>query len=62
MAVTLALIVCTLLSLSFASTRAIGILGTGVLILLFPRITTATIVLGCGVAYLIYRHKKGIKP
>lgn len=62
MATTLALIVCTSLALSFASTRALGILGTGILILLFPVITIATIVLGCAVAYFIHCHKKGIKP
>jgi hypothetical protein len=57
----LALIVCTVLALSFASTRGIGILGMGILILLFPIITTA-IALILGAAFFVYHHKKGIKP
>ncbi len=61
MAVILALIVCTALALSLTSTRAIGILGTGILIILFPAVSTATIVIGGVVAYLIHRHTKGIK-
>ena len=58
MASVLALIVCTVLALSFASTRGIGILGTGILILLFPVVTTA-IVLVLGIAFFIYQRKKG---
>jgi hypothetical protein len=58
MAVALAILVCTVLALSFASTRGIGILGTGILILLYPVVTTMAIAV-TGLAYFIYRHKKG---
>lgn len=58
MSATLAILTCTVLALSFSSTRGIGILGTGILILLFPVVTTLAIVFA-GIAYLIYRHKKG---
>jgi hypothetical protein len=58
MAATLAILTCTVLALSFSSTRGIGILGTGILILLFPVVTTVAIVLA-GIAYFIYRHTKG---
>jgi len=51
----LALIVCTVLALSFASTRGIGILGMGILILLFPVITIA-IALILGIAFFAYHH------
>lgn len=54
----LALVVCTALALSFSSTRGIGILGTAVLILMFPVVTTLAIVLA-GIAYFIYRQRKG---
>jgi hypothetical protein len=59
MAAILALVVCTTLALFFSTTRGIGILGTGVLILLFPVVTIATVAFAC-VAYFI--HKKGTKP
>ena len=51
----LALIVCTVLALCFASTRGIGILGMGILILLFPIITIAIALLG-GIAFFMYHH------
>jgi hypothetical protein len=51
----LALIVCTVLALSFASTRGIGILGLGIMILLFPVITIA-IALILGVAYFVFHN------
>jgi len=54
----LALIVCTVLALSFASTRGIGILGMGILILLFPVITTAIALLG-GIAFFVYQRYIG---
>ena len=54
----LALIVCTVLALSFASTRGIGILGMGILILLFPVITIA-IALILGIAYFVYQRYIG---
>jgi hypothetical protein len=47
MATALAIFICTALALSFASTRAIGILGTAILILLFPVVTTVAIIFGC---------------
>lgn len=59
MATALAIFVTTALALSFASTRGIGILGTGILILLFPVVTTLALVLAGLVAYFIHRHKKG---
>ncbi len=59
MATTLALIVCTALALAFSSTRAIGILGTGILILLISPVVTIAIVTICGVAFLIYKRNKG---
>jgi hypothetical protein len=55
MAAVIALIVCTVLAMMFSSTRGIGILGTGILILLFPVITTAIVLLG-GVAFFVYRY------
>lgn len=58
MVATLAILTCTVLALSFTSTRGIGILGTGILILLFPVVTTLAIALSC-LAYFIYHHKKG---
>jgi hypothetical protein len=58
MATILALVVCTTLALSVASTRGIGMLGTGILILLFPVVTMLAIVLA-GIAYFIYRNQKG---
>lgn len=57
MAATLAILTCTVLALSFSSTRGIGILGTGVLILLFPVVTTVALVLAGLVAYLFHRYK-----
>lgn len=55
----LALIVCTVLALSFSSTRGIGILGMGILILLFPVITIA-IALLFAIAFFVYqRYLKG---
>jgi len=56
--ITLALVVCTALCLSFSTTRGLGILGTGVLILLFPVVTTAIVLMG-GVAFFIYQRHKG---
>ena len=47
--------VCTVLALCFASTRGIGILGLGILILLFPVITIAIALLG-GIAFILYHH------
>jgi hypothetical protein len=58
MATTLAILTCTALALSFSSTRGIGILGTGILILLFPAVTLLAIALSA-LAYFIYRHMKG---
>jgi hypothetical protein len=55
MAAVIALIVCTVLAMMFSSTRGIGILGTGILILLFPVITTAIVLMG-GVAFFVYRY------
>jgi len=54
----LALIVCTALALSFASTRGIGILGMGILILLFPVITIAIALLG-GIAFFVFQRYIG---
>jgi len=53
----LAIFTCTALALSFSSTRGIGILGTGILILLFPVPTILAIICGCIAAYLF---RKGI--
>jgi hypothetical protein len=53
----LAIFTCTALALSFASTRGIGILGTGVLMLLFPAVTTVAIVLAGIAAFLFHRYK-----
>jgi hypothetical protein len=50
-----ALVVCTVLALSFSTTRGIGILGMGILILLFPVITTAIALMGA-LAYVVYHH------
>jgi hypothetical protein len=58
MATILALVVCTALALAFSSTRAIGILGTGILILMFPVATTLAMA-SAGIAYLIHQHSKG---
>ena len=55
----LALIVCTVLALSFASTRGIGILGMGILILLFPVITIAIALLLGGVYFIFHHYLKG---
>lgn len=55
----LAIFICTALALSFASTRGIGILGTGILILLFPVPTFLAIIFGCIAAYFFHRYKKG---
>ena len=52
---TLALTICTALALLSPSTRGIGIIGTGVLILLHPTLTITTIV-SSAVAYYIYKH------
>jgi len=60
MATTLAIFICTALALSFSSTRGIGILGTGILILLFPVPTVLAVIFGCIAAYLFHRHKKGV--
>lgn len=57
MAATLAIFTCTALALSFASTRGIGILGAGILILLFPVVTTVALVLAGLVAFLFHRYK-----
>jgi hypothetical protein len=57
MATALAIFICTALALSFASTRAIGILGTAILILLFPVVTTLAIIIGCIAAFLFHRYK-----
>jgi hypothetical protein len=54
----LAIFICTALALAFASTRGIGILGTGILILMFPVVTIVAIAF-TGIAYFIYHHKKG---
>lgn len=59
MATALAIFICTALALSFASTRAIGILGTGILILLFPVVAIAAIVLAGIAVYFFHRYKKG---
>jgi hypothetical protein len=55
----IALVVCTALSLSFSSTRGIGVLGTAILIMFFPAVVLAVALLG-GAAYLIYQliHKE----
>lgn len=59
MATTLALVVCTALALSFVNTRSLGIIGTGLLILLFPIITTVLALL-LGAAFFVYhRYLKG---
>jgi hypothetical protein len=59
MAAIFALTICTALALTFSSTRGIGILGLGILILLFPVITTAIVLIGA-VAYFVYhRYLKG---
>jgi hypothetical protein len=57
MATALAVFTCTALALSFASTRGIGILGAGILILLFPVVTTVAIIFGCIAAFLFHRYK-----
>jgi len=54
----LALVVCTVLALSFASTRGIGILGMGILILLFPVITIAIAICGA-IAFFVYQRYIG---
>ena len=57
MAVTLALLTCTALALSFASTRGIGILGTGILILLLhPAIRLVALFLAGLAAYAFHHH------
>jgi hypothetical protein len=55
----LAIFTCTALALAFASTRGIGILGTGILILMFPVVTIVAIVLAGIAAFLFHRYKKG---
>jgi hypothetical protein len=57
MVTALAIFTCTALALSFASTRGVGILGTGVLMLLFPAVTTVAIVLAGIAAFLFHRYK-----
>ena len=57
MTTTLALTVCTALALYFPSTRAIGILGTGVLILLHPTITI-TAIASCAVVYFVHKMEQ----
>jgi hypothetical protein len=57
MVTALAIFTCTALALSFASTRGIGILGTGVLMLLFPAVTTLAIALAGLAAFLFHRYK-----
>ena len=57
MATTLAIFTCTALALSFSSTRGIGILGAGILILLFPVVTTLALVLAGLAAFLFHRYK-----
>ena len=54
----LALIVCTAFALCFSATRGIGILGLGILILLFPVITLAIAICGA-IAFFVYHHLKG---
>jgi hypothetical protein len=61
MAATFAILTCTVLALSFSSTRGIGILGTGVLILLFPVVATVAFIVGCIAAYFIHRYKKELE-
>jgi hypothetical protein len=60
MATALAIFICTALALSFSATRGIGILGTGILMLLFPVPTTLAIIIGCIASYLFHRHTKGV--
>jgi hypothetical protein len=57
MAIALAIFICTALALSFTSTRGIGILGAGILMLLFPAVTTVAIALAGVAAYLFHRNK-----
>jgi hypothetical protein len=56
----LALSVCTALAMAFSSTRSIGILGTGALLLLAPVPTVLAIIFGCIAAYFIYQRKTGV--
>ncbi len=53
----LALVVATLLCLTFNATRAIGVAGAAVLVFLYPLLSTALLVLG-GVAFYFIHHRK----
>jgi hypothetical protein len=55
----LALVICTLLALSFPSTRGIGILGTAILILFYPVATTVALLFGGTATLIILQRKKG---
>ena len=54
--ITLALVVTTALSLAFASTRAFGVVGIAVLLLLHPVLTTALLLLA-GVALYLFKRR-----
>lgn len=58
-ALTVALIVTTLLSLSFTSTRRIGILTIALLAFLFPTVAVVLLLIGVGAtAFLLYLARK----
>ena len=57
MAPALAIFACTGLALAFSSTRGIGILGVGILMLLFPAATTLALALAGLTAYVFHRYQ-----
>jgi len=54
----LALVICTLLALSFSSTRGMGIVGVALCILVAPVITTVAVLIGGTVALFVFHRKK----
>lgn len=53
-ALTVALLVTTVLSFSFATTRRIGLLSIALLAFLFPHLAVVLLLIGVGVAAFIY--------
>lgn len=56
-ALTVALVVTTVLSFSFASTRRIGLLSIALLAFLFPRLAVVLLLIGVAVAVFIYLRR-----
>ena len=57
-ALTVALVVTTVLSFSFTSTRRIGLLTIALLSLLFPTVAVVLLLIGVGAAAFFYLTKK----